>query len=106
MLVLYRDRLGALSADELGLGLVLADVGTQLILGAQAGAPPDALHDVLAAEPAHLAEIHQATGMLSVQLEVSLDEAFVLRAYAFAHDRSLRAVARDVLARRLRLAQS
>ncbi len=55
-------------ADELGLGLVLADVGTQLILGAQAGAPPDALHDVLAAEPAHWAEIHQATGMLSVQL--------------------------------------
>ena len=75
VLVLYRDRPGALSADELGLGLVLADVGTQLILGAQAGAPPDALHDVLATEPAHWAEIHQATGMLSVQLERALRRA-------------------------------
>jgi hypothetical protein len=104
VLVLYRDRVGGLSAEEDALGLVLADVATQVILGLQAGAEPDRLHALLAKEPAHWAEIHQATGMASSQLGVSLDEAFVrLRAYAFAQDRSLRAVAGDVVARRLRL---
>lgn len=104
VLVLYRGRAGALSADEQSLGLVLADVATQVILGLQAGAEPDRLHALLAKEPAHWAEIHQATGMVSLQLGVSLDEAFVrLRAFAFARDRSLRAVAGDIVARRVRL---
>jgi len=52
VLVLYRDRLGALSADELAYGLVLADVATQVVLGLQAGAPAGTLHELLAKEPA------------------------------------------------------
>jgi hypothetical protein len=104
VLVLYRDRAGMLGAEEHALGLVLADVATQVVLGLQAGAEPDRLHALLAKEPAHWAEIHQATGMASLQLGVSLDEAFVrLRAYAFAQERSLRAVAGDIVARRVRL---
>lgn len=107
MLVLYRDRPGALGADELADGLVLADVATQIILGLQAGAAVGTLHALLAKEPAHWAEVHQATGMLSVQLDVSVDEAFVrLRAHAFAGDIALRGVARDVVAGRLRLEAS
>jgi len=48
--------------------------------------------------------VHQATGMISVQLEVSLAEALVrLRAHAYANDRPLNEVAADVVARRLRL---
>ena len=58
--------------------------------------------ELLAGEPAHWAEVHQATGMVSVQLGVSVDEAFVrLRARAFADGRSLKAVAGDVISRRL-----
>ena len=92
VLVLYRDRPGVLSEDELAYGLVLADVATQLILGLQAGAPADTLHELLASEPPQWAEIHQATGMLAVQLGVPLDEAFVrLRAHAFADGRSVAA---------------
>lgn len=107
VLVLYRDRRGALSADELALGLVLADVATWVILGVQSGAPADVVHELLATEPPHWPEIHQATGMVSVQLGVSLDEAFVrLRAHSFADGRPLRDVARDVVARRLRLEPS
>jgi hypothetical protein len=99
VLVLYRDRAGGLSADQLAYGLVLADVATQVVLGLQAGAPPDTLHELLAKEPAHWAEIHQATGIISVRLEVALDEAFVrLRARAFADDLSLRATAREIVA--------
>jgi hypothetical protein len=107
VLVLYRDRVGGLDADELAVGLLLADVATQVILGLQAGAPPDKLHDLLGAEPTHWAEVHQATGMLAFRLGVSLDEAFVrLRAYAFVHDRALRDVAGDVVSRHLRLEDS
>jgi GAF domain/ANTAR domain len=106
VLALYRDQPGPLSDDEMALGLVIADVATQTILGLQAGAPARELHVLLADEPAHWAEIHQATGMISAQLDVSLDEAFVrLRSHAFAGEHSLREVAKDVVARRLRLSE-
>ena len=49
------------------------------------------------------AEIHQATGMVLAQLEISATDAFArLRAHAFAEQRLLGDVARDVVARRLR----
>jgi hypothetical protein len=103
VLVLYRDRSSVLSADELAYSLVLADVATHMVLGLQAGAPAGELHELLAREPPHWAEIHQATGMVSVQLGVSLDEAFVrLRAHAFAEGLPLRAVAGEIVTRRLR----
>ena len=52
----------------------------------------------------HRAEIDQATGMLTEQLGVGITEAFIrLRAYAYAHDRRLADLARDIVARRLRL---
>ena len=48
--------------------------------------------------------VHQASGMVSAQLDVTLGEALVrMRAFAFAHDRPLAAVAEDIVARRLRL---
>jgi hypothetical protein len=107
VLVLYRDYPGMLSADEMAHGLVLADVATHVLLALQAGAPTDVLHEVLANEPAHWAEVHQATGMVSVQLDVSLDEAFVrLRARAFAEGLPLRTVAREIVTRRRRLEET
>jgi hypothetical protein len=49
-------------------------------------------------------DVNIATGMLAAQLRISLDEAFArLRAHAFASERSVLAVARDVLARKLPL---
>ena len=52
---------------------------------------------------ANQAEVHQATGMILVQLSVTAEAAFArLRAYAYAHDRRLGDVARDVVERRLR----
>lgn len=104
VLVLYRDNPGMLNADEMAYGLVLADVATQVLLALQAGAPTDVLSDVLTNEPSHWAEVHQATGMVSVQLGASLDEAFVrLRAHAFAEGLPLRTVAREIVTRRRRL---
>jgi ANTAR domain-containing protein/GAF domain-containing protein len=104
VLVLYRDRPGPLEPEQLARGLVLADLATQFVLSLQAGAPPDTVHERLAGEPAHWAEVHQATGTLSAQLEVSVDEAFVrMRAHAYAAGRPLRDVAADVVAHRLHL---
>jgi hypothetical protein len=48
------------------------------------------------------AEIHQATGMVLAQLDISAADALArMRAYAFAQQRLLIDVARDVVARRL-----
>jgi AmiR/NasT family two-component response regulator len=47
--------------------------------------------------------VHNAAGIVSVQLGVSVTEALVrLRAYAFSENRLVRDVAEDVVARRLR----
>jgi hypothetical protein len=57
-------------------------------------------------EPAsglHRPAVHQATGMISVQLGVSMQEALLrLRAHAYGSERPLGEVAQDVVARRLR----
>ena len=51
-------------------------------------------------------EIHQATGMVVAQLDLSATDAFArLRAHAFLEHRLLGDVARDVVARRLRFTQ-
>ena len=98
VLGLYRDRPGPLSDFQLGDALVFADTATMLLLDAQDGGRP--------CGPAcsYRAEIDQATGMLTEQLGVSITDAFVrLRAYAYANDIQLADVARDIVARRLRL---
>ena len=47
--------------------------------------------------------VHQASGMVAVQLHVSVGQALIrLKAYAFGNDRPLADVAADVVARRLR----
>ncbi|MFD4572211.1 GAF and ANTAR domain-containing protein [Streptomyces sp. NPDC058417] len=52
----------------------------------------------------HRAVVHQATGMVSVQLALPLGQALLrLRAHAYSHDRSIIDVAEDVVHRRLRL---
>lgn len=52
------------------------------------------------ANPAMRREVHQATGMILAQLDITATEAFVrLRAYAFATSRSVQDVARDVVTR-------
>jgi hypothetical protein len=105
VLGLYRDRPGPLSGFQLGDALVFADTATLLLLdaGGRAGgaAGPGGQPAGLAS---HRAEVDQATGMLTEQLGVSITDAFArLRAYAYVNDLRLRDVARDIVARRLRL---
>ena len=95
VLGLYRDRPGPLSDFQLGDALVFADTATMLLLDAQ---------QRTAGLPSYRVEIDQATGMLTEQLGVSITDAFVrLRSYAYTNDIQLADVARDIVARRLRL---
>ncbi|HUD37156.1 MAG TPA: GAF domain-containing protein [Streptosporangiaceae bacterium] len=101
---LYRDSPGPLSADQHADALVVADVAARWVLETQAGAPPDAIARELEIGADFHYIVHNAAGMVSVQLEISVTEALIrLRAFAFSSDRLLADVAHDVVARTLRL---
>jgi hypothetical protein len=103
---LYHREPRSLASDELRDVLALADTATMLLLGRETHRDDsfgEASTSLLSEREGYRAEIDQATGMISVQLDVDVEEAFVrLRAYAYAEDRRLTDVARDVVARRLR----
>jgi hypothetical protein len=99
----YRDRPGPLSEDQHADALVMADVAAQAVLAMQAGAPPGELAAELEASADFRYVVHQASGMVAAQLDVSVGVALIrLRAYAFANDRPLSDVAEAVVARTLR----
>jgi hypothetical protein len=101
---LYRDQSGPLSDDQHADALVMAEVAARAILALQADAPPGTLAAELESEANFHLVVHEAAGVVSVQLGVSLTEALVrLRAYAFRTDRLVAAVARDVVAHLLYL---
>lgn len=100
---LYRDQPGPLTADQHADALVVADVAARSIIAMQAAARPGELPVDFEAGNNFRFVVHQATGMVSVQLGVSVDEALVrLRAYAFSHDETVIRVAHLVVARTLR----
>jgi hypothetical protein len=108
VMALYRGHPGPLSASHLADSLIFADTATLLLLDAQDWADCPPAGPGPGGQPAdlvlHRAEIDQATGMLTEQLGVGIADAFIrLRAYAYAHDQRLVDVARDIVARRLRL---
>jgi hypothetical protein len=100
---LYRDRTGALSDDQHADALAMADVATQAVLMMQANAPPGQLAAALEAGSDFQYVVHQASGMVSAQLDISVGQALIrLRAHAFGNNRNLTDVAKDVVARRVR----
>jgi len=100
---LYRLWSGPLADEAHADALVMADVAAHALLVMQAGAPPGRLGAELEAAGEFHYGVHQASGMVAVQLEVGVAQALIrLRAYAFGHDRPLAQVAEDVVARRLR----
>lgn len=98
VLDLYRDMAGDLSEPELAEALSFADAATAVLLHLQAAASPDGAG--LRAIPVleDRAEVHQATGMISIQAGVLMSVALArLRARAYATDRPILELARDVL---------
>ena len=101
---LYRVSPGPLTGDQHADMLVLADVAARWVLEIQAGAASGAVAGELEVGADFHFAVHNAAGIISVQLDVSITEALIrLRAFAFSNDRLIADVARDVIARRLRL---
>jgi hypothetical protein len=101
---LYRDEPGPLSSTQHADALDVADFVAWAMLAMQAGAEPGELGPQLDAGTQFRYAVHQAAGMLSVQLDISVPEALDrLRAHAFTANRPAEDVAADIIARTLRL---
>jgi ANTAR domain/GAF domain len=100
VLDLHRKAPGSLAPAQLRDAVAAADIAALMLLGLRTDPGEERVWD---RSWGNRVEIHQATGMVVAQLDVSATDAFArLRAYAFAEHRLLGDVARDVVARRLR----
>jgi hypothetical protein len=98
----YRETPGGLEAEDLSRALLAADVAGLTLLRLVA-ATDDVFAPDAAAGADYRLEVHQASGMVAVQLGVTVGEALLrLRARAIAEGRSLAELARDVVGRRVR----
>jgi hypothetical protein len=109
VLDLYRATPGSLSDLQRRDALAAADTAALMLLGQRTEPNTDGASGAAADGGGwldhafgHRAEIHQATGMVLVQLGISATAALArLRGYAFVHGRLLLDVARDVVGLRL-----
>ena len=105
---LYRDQPGPLSAPAMQDAFALAEALSWAVLRRLLeDGPPDSEEGLPERYGRRHAgsrrEIYQATGMVLAQLSTTAEGAFaLLRARAFAEGRSVAALARDVIARRVR----
>ncbi|MGY4856761.1 GAF and ANTAR domain-containing protein [Cryobacterium sp. AP23] len=100
---LYNTRPGPLSDAQIADATALSGICARQVLRRSIAALP--AHDAEDDGPAEgfsRREVHQATGMVLAQLGVSASDAIlVINAYAFARGRTVRAVAADIVARRI-----
>ena len=102
VLDLYRDTPGPLTAPDHADALAFADAATVMVLHLQDRDEHGGASAALTGPIDSRAEVHQATGMITIQLGISLAEALLrLRGHAYATGRTVSAVAADVVNRRL-----
>jgi hypothetical protein len=102
---LYHDHAMDLTGEQLADATAVSHVAARTVLRWQSLAATGSVAWQLEGVPAHRAVVHQATGMITVQAGVALDDALaMLRAYAFAYDRAIGEVAEAVINRTLRFA--
>jgi hypothetical protein len=101
---IFRERTGALTTDQLRTALTFAAVTVEALLDMQQDGLTHDDSGTPALDVGRRAELFQAQGMVMMQLGVSISEALVrMRAHAYAENRRLDDVARDIVNRRLRL---
>lgn len=100
---LYRNAPGALTDRQHEDALLMASIVAQTLMLLQAGAPAGVVAAELEANADFQYVVHQASGMVAAQLDVSVGQALLrMRAYAFGNLLTLTEVASDVVERRLR----
>lgn len=101
---LYRDRPGTLTREQIDDARLLAAMATREVLAMQAEAVPGSLPDLIGDLSGDRTAIEQATGMVAAQIDAGISEAALrLRRAAMDQQRPLAELARDVIARTLRL---
>ncbi|WP_449488690.1 GAF and ANTAR domain-containing protein [Streptomyces canus] len=102
---LYRDTPGSLSSGHVRTMLLVADAVTLTVLALdQTSSDFEGVVTWLSGAESDREEVHQATGMIMMQLGVSAEEAVLrLRARAFAQGRTATQVARAIIERTMDL---
>jgi hypothetical protein len=101
---LYVDHPWVLTAEQYADALTMAELVAVTILTMQSQADPGDLATGLESGMLLRSVVHQATGMIAVQLGIPVTHALArLRGHAFAEQRPINEVARAVVARELRL---
>lgn len=99
----YQDTPGPLADSAVEEARALAAAATAVLLHLQSSTGRGDMHDDLADTILDRAEVHQATGMVSVQIGARLCDAFaVLRGRAYASGCGLSEVAHAVVTRQMR----
>jgi hypothetical protein len=99
----YRTTSGPLSSTEVGTALELAELALELVL-IESETGPSGIEGLGWVSDLH-PEVHQASGMVSYELDVAIDVALLLiRGYAFANSMPLAVVAGRIVRGQLRLA--
>ena len=100
---LYRDRPGVLSRDQFEDALLAADLIASQVVSLHAGAGSGVVGDALGDESGQRLVVHQASGMIAAQLDVTVGEALLrLRAWSYAEGVPIATVATAVVNRTLR----
>ncbi len=99
---LWSDRSGSLDDAQLVDAVLVAELVSEVVLTMQSETASESLASSLDLSD-HRIVVHQATGMISAQLNCAIDEALVrLRADAYAAELPIDEVAKAVIARQLR----
>jgi hypothetical protein len=100
---MYRRTPGWLSEAEVATALSITDVATSALLAASVSGPEGEISEAWLTDlTLDRAVVHQATGMVSAEFEVPVDQALaLLRGYAFGVGRLLGEVSTDLVAGRL-----
>ena len=106
VLELYRGSEGSLTDAELHTALLIVTAADHLVLDELSRSTRSGTGLLGAARSGSHPEVHQATGMVAVQLGVPMQEALSrLRAAAYSGDQTIDEVSRDVVSRARRFSQ-
>ena len=101
---IYLHQPGDLDADQVTDAIALAAVIATSVLALQADALPGMLAPEIDSSLDHRAVVHQASGMVSAQLDIGVGSALArIRAHAYTESRAINDVAREILNRQLLL---
>lgn len=101
VLDVYDSRVRVLDEREWGLALAYAEIATESLLHSS-GAETDFIDPGLRTALGSRAQIYQAQGMVTVDNDISLNEAMVrIRAFAYGNRRAITDVAHDIVERGL-----